>query len=200
MNTVSLGPVWDEAQSMWENFYPAELPKEWRLNFVVHHWPNVLLTPNSWSRWLATTRDWSESPEAMRLFFHVHSGVNITTDEWTSLHSILDERLGGILCSEVSLTGFPDCLSPILFLRRSAGLQCCGPSDACLDFEVYENATDRVVVCRDAKDLSLRQWRLVLESLCSSSREVSTLRLFFQIPPGQMGQLNELAWLLGLGR
>jgi hypothetical protein len=198
LERVQLGPLWQEESEDWLRFYPEGLPREWRLNFVAHYWPTVLLPTSAWGSWAAPERDWSEAPEELRLFFRLPSDLGPDVVTSSCLVAKLGERLGGILLAEWVNAGVPVAWRDRIYAREaSAPLTLPALSGAQLS--IYGAATRRILVVSALPDLAPRATRMLLEALIRDYDDGREILILIEASPRQMEQITEIGRLLGLG-
>lgn len=98
---------WDYPQ--WQDeFYPEDLPPEWRLAYYANEFPVVLIPQSYWSAEPQTISQWSEETDERPLFIaemptpDVLESQGCSAAQWFEKLSPLRERLLGVCCQAVS--------------------------------------------------------------------------------------------------
>lgn len=189
------GPGWDN------DYYPEDLPEDWRLGYYANEFPGILIPAGVWSD-APDVGQWLEDvDEAFEFYFLVGDGMS-ETDRERVVHAgaELGTRLKGLILEADSSEGYSDlltCLAPLLSGRTLAvmtpfqGLPLCwqGDSEALGPYGPG--------LLKLGKDASPRQLREFLEQFCAATKFESPV-LFVEAPVSVFETLNTLIDLMGL--
>ncbi len=97
--SIRLGARGLEHADLLKNFYPEDLPEDWRLGFYANEF-NALLVPESiWQDESVELEDWQDVPDAFCFYFECNSGADQTR------LARIESLLGGHYCGTVKRTG-----------------------------------------------------------------------------------------------
>lgn len=198
MARVQIGPLWNEEDGDWLQFYPEGLPREWRLNYVAHYWPMLLLPMTAWMSWMAPGRDWSEAPEDVLLFLSMPLGLGPDAIADSRLGEKLGERFGGILLAEGANPDLPVNQQDRLYASETSGPASL-PELPGGQLMTFGSAASRILVVHALPDLAPRAARMLLEALIRDYDDGREILIFVEGGPRQIGQITEIGHLLGLG-
>ena len=198
MARVQIGPLWNEEDKDWLQFYPEGLPREWRLNYVAHFWPVLLLPMTAWMSWMAPGRDWSEAPEDVLLFLSMPLGLGPDAITDHRPEEKLGERFGGILLAEGANPGLPVNPRDRLYASETSGPVSL-PELPGVRLRTFGSAVSRILVVNALPDRSPRASRMLLEALIREYDDGREILIFIEGGPREIEQITEIGHLLGLG-
>ncbi len=191
--SLRLAAVYDEASPAWQDFYPEDLPDDWRFAYFAHFWPNLLIPAGAWERF-ASSIDWvTEVPDTLRLYFEIPDVPKPANEVLPRLASALGSRLGGILCA--------DCTEPPAdpHIRQHWFVPVPVPAVAGVEeATAFAAAGLKVFRLRPEPGLSLPRWRSLLEQVHASTGGLLAALVFLEVGPRELETAETILRLSGL--
>ena len=191
LNILPIG--WDYPGWVGE-FYPDDLPAEWRLTYYANEFPGALIPQQTWTA--IDTRSlyaWdADVGEGFRFYFLINQLVDPLS--WAEKSDCLQERFGGFVVDSSCLQQFAntgvDCYS--LFYKEITAE----------DVQLRALDKKRIAIAFSESDVTdLRRQRRFLEQIAEQLAFEAEVLLILQGDPPPLNKLRELqtlAQLLGL--
>jgi hypothetical protein len=196
-NILPIG--WDYPAWIGE-FYPDDLPSEWRLTYYANEFPGVLIPQQILTALNAQKmRDWdADVGEGFRFYFLINQMVD--SKIWSDISDCLKEKFGGLVVDSSCLEA---CAKKSYQL--DLGLKCytlISKGNLADDLPLRALDKKRIAVPFSARDLTdLRSQRKFMEHLADLvSSETEVLLILDGNPPpiNKLRDLRTLAQLLGM--
>ena len=206
-----------------EEFYPDDLPDEWRLGYYGNEFSVVLVPANYWVQGVNTVNEWLEETDESPRFIcewpaEVQAGAEV--DRLLALISLLGKRVLGILipvdaapdetmlglykklsleypvCLDIQLENPDDITSTVHRYLENNDVSICWHGDA---NQVKSMAMGKLVVARISDtDLTPRELRFLVEECIKQSRPDRSVVLIFDGDPPSLKQMVDAGVILDL--
>lgn len=191
--SLHLAAAYDEDAPAWQDFYPDDLPEDWRLAYYAHYWRNILIPASAWARFTTNT-DWvTEVPDTLRMYFEIPVDEVPTSDVLVRLSSLLGPRLGGVLDAGERESPAQTLLQGRWFVPVPAP-EVAGVDDAA----AFATRGAMVLWLRPVPGLSLPGWRALLEQIHTSADGSASMLVFLQVGPRELEAAETILRLGGL--
>lgn len=191
--SLHLAAAYDEDAPAWQDFYPDDLPEDWRLAYYAHYWRNILIPASAWARFTANT-DWvTDVPDTLRMYFEIPVDEVPASDVLLRLASLLGPRLGGVLGD-----GGPEAPAEPLLQGRwfvPVPVPAVAGVDAAAAFATHGSM---VLWLRPESGLALPRWRALLEQIHASADGSASMLVFLGVGPQELEAAETILRLSGL--
>ena len=206
-----------------DEFYPDDLPEEWRLGFYGNEFSVVLVPAAYWDQGASVVQEWlEETDESPRFICEWPVAVkdDVAAKNLLDVISILGDRVLGILlpvyeqpdvltrelckkiaerfalCLDIQSTGRDAIASAFRAELADDEISICWHGD---EQHVDDLASGKLIVARISdKDLSPRALRFLVEQCIKQSRAERSVALIFDGTPPQMQQMVDAGVILDL--
>lgn len=196
-HSLRLAAVHNDTDPAWVNFYPEDLPEDWRLAYYGHHWKDLLIPADEWENFALDSAWIADLPDTLRLYFEVPEGLAAPGEACVRLAVDLGPRLGGMLVADPSVLP-AGAVPPGLVLGRAPRQQTINRVSAS---EAFANEALVVLVLEPERGLGPPGWRALLEAVHARLPAAKEAIVFLDASPGDLEtaeailRLSGLAWM-----
>ncbi len=188
------GPDWDR------DFFPDDLPADWRLSFYANEYGGILLPAEVWEQ-EQKPDDWLDDvPEVFDFHFQVRAGMRrASLDRLIKAADALDVRLKGLILEAEDEQGYDrllDSLKGILPGRKLSVMSPCRDLSLCWQPELTTVTACGPGVLMLNGDKTPRELRTMIEDFAAVTTEETAI-LFVRAPVPAMENLKTLLDLMG---
>lgn len=187
-------PNWDR------EFFPDDLPEDWRLAYYANEYPGILIPPEGWAQ-DPDIQDWIENTsDDFEFYFQVQAGMSDESlERLTQAADALGPRLKGLLLDSGNQEGYETLLDRLAAVTSGRKLSVVTPYKGlslCWQHDIVAGTACGPGLIRLESDMPPRQLRALIEAYVAATEDEAPI-LFVRAPVSVLETLNTLLDLMG---